>query len=461
MVPEVIYVRNGTVGVELDPVAALAPTGLVAPALVRGVSPFLSRLRAIRSPARASPGSPTPGRTWIIATRCGASRTTAAALATGTRSVTTPPCSRTRRGSPRTGRRSPRTPRVAAQPRRGPTRSPLQGYNGDCKQVTIGVTAPAGGISTTLNACETWEIAKGNPAVTFALAWIGPGTRSSRGLDYEISVSVPQGGWPQWSLPAETHGRRSKMPAVTRSRVAFAVCAWLLVGACQGTASGGGIPSTAEAGTFLNQLVAYAQQGDFDHLCAVGDLNCADELSAVGRDSVPSATPRILGSRTIAPTNANGQQTVGGIVLTVCGVDGRSRPYRSEVLVFRTGATLAAINSIYWDDITIGDGATAVTPSGPPPTDPADPRSSWPGDSAPEPATSHDGRPSRTTLERVIEVGVRRHGRRRQCRRGRPGPRPNRVPPDRLPGAPGPPPRDRHRHERGSPTGSGPDSGRP
>ena len=84
--------------------------------------------------------------------------------------------------------------------------SPLQGHNGNCTTITVGVNSPVAGISTTISACETWQISKDNPAVNFGLLWSGPGTRSSRGLDYEISVSVPQGGWPQWSLPASTSG---------------------------------------------------------------------------------------------------------------------------------------------------------------------------------------------------------------------------------------------------------------
>ena len=84
--------------------------------------------------------------------------------------------------------------------------SPLNGHTGSCTTETIGITSPVGGISHSLQVCEEWDIAKGNPTVSFALGWYGPGTRSSRGLDYEISIYVAQGGWPQWSLPATTSG---------------------------------------------------------------------------------------------------------------------------------------------------------------------------------------------------------------------------------------------------------------
>ncbi len=84
--------------------------------------------------------------------------------------------------------------------------SPRGDYNQSCHTITVGITSPVGGISFSTNQCEVWDMTKGNPAVTYDLAWIGPGVRQDREVGYQISVSVPQGGWPQWSLPAETHG---------------------------------------------------------------------------------------------------------------------------------------------------------------------------------------------------------------------------------------------------------------
>jgi len=140
--------------------------------------------------------------------------------------------------------------------------------------------------------------------------------------------------------------------------------ATVLVLACGGSASGP--PTLAEAQGYLNQLVAAARGGDFAALCPSQDLTCTDQLDAAGRDAVPPDPPTILGSRTIESSNADGQQTIGGIALTVCGLDGRQRPYRSEVLVFRSGSGLAALNPVYWDNVSVA-GGTPVTPIAPPP----------------------------------------------------------------------------------------------
>lgn len=51
-----------------------------------------------------------------------------------------------------------------------------------------------------------------------------------------------------------------------------------------------------------------------------------------------------------------GAGTVAGRVLVICGTDGRGRPYRSEMLVFRDGSGLRAINPIFWDNMAIATG---------------------------------------------------------------------------------------------------------
>ena len=40
--------------------------------------------------------------------------------------------------------------------------------------------------------------------------------------------------------------------------------------------------------------------------------------------------------------------TSGGLVLEVCGIDGRGDPYYDEVLVFRVGSRLISIGTVYW-----------------------------------------------------------------------------------------------------------------
>ena len=138
----------------------------------------------------------------------------------------------------------------------------------------------------------------------------------------------------------------------------------LLVATCAGSPTTA--PTLGEAQSILDRLVVLAHQGDFAGLCAVGnDLNCVDHLDLAGRDAVPSDPPQVIASTEIPSSTLNGQQSIGGLALTVCGVDGRQRPYRSEVLVFRNGSTLAAINPIYWDGISIVGGATPVSAASP------------------------------------------------------------------------------------------------
>jgi hypothetical protein len=137
-------------------------------------------------------------------------------------------------------------------------------------------------------------------------------------------------------------------------------------GGCQGAAPTQA-PTLADGTAFLNHLVGLAQARDFNGLCAVGDLNCTAELDAAGRDAVPSAAPRIIESHYIASsTGSNGIQSVGGLVFSVCGIDGQDQPYRSQVLVFPSGTGLAAINAVYWDNVSIGDSAAPSTPAVPP-----------------------------------------------------------------------------------------------
>jgi hypothetical protein len=149
-------------------------------------------------------------------------------------------------------------------------------------------------------------------------------------------------------------------------RLAGLLIAMVALGGCQG-ATATGTPSLTDSTAFLNHLVGLAQAHDFNGLCAVGDLNCSSELDTAGRDAVPPAAPRVIESHYIASSpGSNGMQSIGGLVFSVCGIDGRDQPYRSQVLVFPSGSSLAAINSVYWDNVSIADSATPSTPASPP-----------------------------------------------------------------------------------------------
>lgn len=129
-----------------------------------------------------------------------------------------------------------------------------------------------------------------------------------------------------------------------------------------------GVPTIGEAQGFLAKAVALAQRGDFKGLCAIGDGNCERSLDMAGRDSVPPAPPTVIGVR-IRPTTTTGDQvSIGGVVLEMCGRDAIGNPYHSEMLVFRDGSDLRAINPVYWSNTTIAEGNSTAASRGPRPT---------------------------------------------------------------------------------------------
>ena len=113
-------------------------------------------------------------------------------------------------------------------------------------------------------------------------------------------------------------------------------------------------PSGARAVAALDRAVSYARAYDFAGLCSLSDGNCPIILDQAGRDAVPPDPPTVYATRVLQPTRlANGGWDAGGLVLQVCGIDGRGRPYRSEVLVFTTGSTVTLINPVYWSGMGI------------------------------------------------------------------------------------------------------------
>jgi hypothetical protein len=134
------------------------------------------------------------------------------------------------------------------------------------------------------------------------------------------------------------------------SRQSVVLILVLAVAACTsaGGPAAGTIPSAEQAQHHLDEIVRLARAGDFDAMCALGDGNCKSMLEIAGRDAVPLDPPKVIDTRTIPTTSANGQQSFGGIVLVVCGIDGRGEPYDSEVLVFNDGNGLRAVNPVYW-----------------------------------------------------------------------------------------------------------------
>ena len=134
---------------------------------------------------------------------------------------------------------------------------------------------------------------------------------------------------------------------VTRLRLSLILV--LAVAACNvAVPPAGTIPSVEEAMRHLDEIVRLARTGDFDGMCGLGDLNCQDSLDAAGRAAVPPGPPRVVATRTVPTTAAEGQTSFGGVVLVLCGIDGHGEHYDSEMLVFHDGNGLRAINPVYW-----------------------------------------------------------------------------------------------------------------
>jgi hypothetical protein len=129
------------------------------------------------------------------------------------------------------------------------------------------------------------------------------------------------------------------------------------------------IPNEVEARAFLQNLVSAAQAGDMDRLCKLA--NCSRD-DAINPPKAPGTAPTIVASWVLEPgSTPQGQQTIGGRVLVLCGMDADSHTYRSEILVIRAGGALHTASFKYWLGITVGSGTSPTTPSGPPasPTD--------------------------------------------------------------------------------------------
>ena len=128
-------------------------------------------------------------------------------------------------------------------------------------------------------------------------------------------------------------------------------------------------PSEADARAYFATVVGLAMGGDLEGLCAVGSGTCEKQLRDAGRDAVPPAPPRIVGTREIQPRAVVGGWSSGGRVLQVCGIDGRGDPYYDEVLVFHDGSRLISIGTVYWSRTRISEDSTAGGPEASPPAE--------------------------------------------------------------------------------------------
>jgi len=128
-------------------------------------------------------------------------------------------------------------------------------------------------------------------------------------------------------------------------------------------------PSEADARAYFATVVGLAMGGDFEGLCAVGSGTCEKQLRDAGRDAVPPAPPRIVGTREIQPRAVVGGWSSGGRVLEVCGIDGRGDPYYDEVLIFHDGSRLISFGTVYWSRTRISEDSTAGGTEASPPAE--------------------------------------------------------------------------------------------
>ena len=150
----------------------------------------------------------------------------------------------------------------------------------------------------------------------------------------------------------------------------------------------GGPVSDQAARAYFERIVAAAEAKDFAALCRLnGSPNvCRHELGvycpeSLGsgpvpqvpkgseleqecREAVPSEPPTVVESR----HQPSGDGYTGGRILLVKGVDGRGKPYETEVLVFRDKRSYKAVHAVFWsgdkfDELRTPDGDIQVTPS--------------------------------------------------------------------------------------------------
>lgn len=127
-----------------------------------------------------------------------------------------------------------------------------------------------------------------------------------------------------------------------------------------------GLPpvTEAEARAYLAQIVAAGQVHDFDKLCSYNGavLNCRRQLELAGTDAVPPQPPKVVATRFDEKETSDDTPT---FVLTVEGIDGRGKPYHTEVGVFwEERGVLKAINAVYWSNFKVLGPNDGTSPDG-------------------------------------------------------------------------------------------------
>lgn len=158
-------------------------------------------------------------------------------------------------------------------------------------------------------------------------------------------------------------------------RVAITVVALAALAGCQPTTTGPKPPPTQqEASAYLSSVVDLVLSGRLDELCGLGSGTCAHTLRNSDPGAVPRSRPIVVGSRIVPSVlGAGGVWSQGGLVLQLCGLDGRDRLYRSEILVFSDGHRLIGKDPVFWLGLRVATDATVGRPPPPDPTCPLEP----------------------------------------------------------------------------------------
>lgn len=104
-------------------------------------------------------------------------------------------------------------------------------------------------------------------------------------------------------------------------------------------------PTEAEARALLTATYHRARQEPDPHrFCEPSEypLSCLNHYNQAGAETVPTAPPSVIAART----------TDTAMVLSVCGSDGRGRPYRSDFPVVRSGGVLRPVLDVFWTNGT-------------------------------------------------------------------------------------------------------------
>jgi hypothetical protein len=145
----------------------------------------------------------------------------------------------------------------------------------------------------------------------------------------------------------------------TSTRIASLLIFVIVAVGCTG---GSSIPTELEARSFLDQYVAFARAGDVDHMCEVADCRRDDFVDPF---VAPSDPPRVIGTWVLEGSSSGGQETIGGRVLVLCGLDPEGAPYRFEMLVFRADGRLRTLSAKYWTNMGVAGGPPVTAPAPP------------------------------------------------------------------------------------------------